>query len=69
MQKYTALIKHPMPDMPEGVHDFYLASDVDALLHRIEVEARQQSPFTMANINRLIIRARNNQRLGNGITD
>jgi hypothetical protein len=36
----------------------YLASEVDELLDRIQIEARQQSPFTMSSINRLIIKAR-----------
>jgi hypothetical protein len=38
--------------------EVYRASDVDALMDRIQIEARQQSPFTMSNINRLIIRVK-----------
>jgi hypothetical protein len=59
----------PYFDSREGKQvDVYLASEVDALLHRIEVEARQQSPFTMANIVRLIIQARNNSVLMDTVT-
>jgi hypothetical protein len=34
MQKYTALVKHAAPELPDGFHDIYLAAEVDAVLKR-----------------------------------
>lgn len=30
MQKHTAVVTHADPPLPDGVHDIYLASEVDA---------------------------------------
>lgn len=36
MKKYTALVKHASPELPDGVHDIYLASDIDTRIAELE---------------------------------
>ena len=42
MQKYTALVTHADPLLPDGVHDIYVASDVDARIAELKQWLEQE---------------------------